>query len=549
MNQAKTSALVLGKIYQGQVTPHHTNKRKGYQFAAVLLALALCIPAPRALAHGTTCYINGRWFNGQSFVEQTVYVVEGVLRMHYAGKVDTTTDLQGKYVVAPFAEAHNHHFGEEVNFKQQLNTYIKQGIFYSKNTNGITKLAASVRPLVNLPESVDVLYANGGLTATGGHPVQIFDLIANQIGWERKAMENQAYFIIDTEKDLESKWPMILAGKPDFLKTYLEYCEEYEKRKNNPEFFGKRGLNPAMLAKIVVKAHKENLPVIAHINTAADFRAAVNAGVDEITHLPLEKLTEADAREAARRGMTVVTTTISHRPIGQVQDIDGVHRHNIGLLKKAGVRLVIGTDDNNLTVINEAENLRRLAVFDNLGLLKLLTETTPQTLYPNRKIGYLKEGYEANFLALEGNPLEDFANIKKVAMRVKKGHVLEVAPEAPKLPSIANTLAHTLMGKGVAAAIAQYRQLKNEHPQDYDFSEKELNALGYQMLKSGRLDDALELFKLNVEMYPQGYNAYDSLAEAYMQKGERELAIKNYKRSLELNPHNKNAVEMLKKLE
>jgi len=51
-----------------------------------------------------------------------------------------------------------------------------------------------------------------------------------------------------------------------------------------------------------------------------------------------------------------------------------------------------------------------------------------------------------------------------------------------------------------------------------------------------------------VEVYPQSNNVYDSLAEAYMVNGDRELAIKNYEKSLELNPKNSNAVEMLKKL-
>jgi Flp pilus assembly protein TadD len=55
-------------------------------------------------------------------------------------------------------------------------------------------------------------------------------------------------------------------------------------------------------------------------------------------------------------------------------------------------------------------------------------------------------------------------------------------------------------------------------------------------------------FKLNVEFNPKSWNAYDSLAEAYMQAGEKELAIANYKKSLELNPGNTNATDALKKL-
>jgi amidohydrolase family protein len=516
----------------------------------VVLLLALVLPARSVFAQGTQKYINGLWFNGQTFEQRTVFVAGGILRMQHDGDVTATIDLHGQHVIPPFAEAHNHHFGEEPSYQQQLLMYLQQGIFYAKNTNNLTRLAGPVRKLVNRPETVDVLYANGGLTASGGHPIQIYDVMSHQLaGWTKKDMEDQAYFIIDTERDVEQKWPLIRAGKPDFIKTYLEYSEEYEKRKADPAFYGKRGLDPRLLSGIVKKSHAEGLRVIAHINTAADFRNAVSAGVDEIAHLPLEKLTAADARAAAGRGLIVVTTTMSHRPTSHVKDIDDVNRHNLNLLHSAGVRLAVGTDDTNRTVMAEAENLSRLGVFDKLTLLRLMTELTAQTIFPERKIGFLRDGYEASFLVLNGNPLADFANIRKVTARVKQGHLLDVPAEAAKLPSIADAIGHTLMAENVSAAIASYRRLKKERPSDYDFSEKELNALGYQLLNHDRVVDAIEIFKLNVEMYPQGFNAYDSLGEAYLRNSNRELAIKNYKKSLELNPNNKNAIEVLKRLE
>jgi imidazolonepropionase-like amidohydrolase len=53
------------------------------------------------------------------------------------------------------------------------------------------------------------------------------------------------------------------------------------------------------------------------------------------------------------------------------------------------------------------------------------TETTAKTIFPMRKIGALKEGYEASFLALEGNPLEDLQNVRKIKLRFKQGFLLE----------------------------------------------------------------------------------------------------------------------------
>jgi CubicO group peptidase (beta-lactamase class C family) len=117
--------------------------------------------------------------------------------------------------------------------------------------------------------------------------------------------------------------------------------------------------------------------------------------------------------------------------------------------------------------------------------------------------------------------------------------------ELPKR-SIATELMRTINEKDVTAAIKQYRDLKaNAAANQYNFAETELNRLGYQLLQAKKPAEAIEIFKLNVEMFPQASNAYDSLAEAYAAHGDRELAIANYKKSLELNPKNDNATARL----
>lgn len=98
-------------------------------------------------------------------------------------------------------------------------------------------------------------------------------------------------------------------------------------------------------------------------------------------------------------------------------------------------------------------------------------------------------------------------------------------------------------------ALEAYRAIKKEKPDNASVSENRLNNLGYVLMRQKKLPEAIALFKLNVEFYPNAWNTYDSLAEAYMTNGEKELAIANYKKSLELNPQNSNGREMLKKLE
>ncbi|HET6891567.1 MAG TPA: serine hydrolase, partial [Pyrinomonadaceae bacterium] len=118
----------------------------------------------------------------------------------------------------------------------------------------------------------------------------------------------------------------------------------------------------------------------------------------------------------------------------------------------------------------------------------------------------------------------------------------------PKLP-IAEVLLKTIQDKGIEAGLTEYRDLKARQPNVYDFSEPQLNQLGYQLLRDGKIKEAIEIFKLNVEAYPKAFNTYDSLGEAYMVSGNNELAIQNYKKSIELNPKNTNGAEMLKRLE
>ncbi len=101
---------------------------------------------------------------------------------------------------------------------------------------------------------------------------------------------------------------------------------------------------------------------------------------------------------------------------------------------------------------------------------------------------------------------------------------------------------------GIKSGLKRFREIKSDPENKLYFEESEFNAMGYRLMGAGKLKEAIEVFKLNVEMYPNSANVYDSLGEAYMNKGDKNNAVKNYKKSLELNPNNDNAREMLKKL-
>jgi tetratricopeptide (TPR) repeat protein len=115
--------------------------------------------------------------------------------------------------------------------------------------------------------------------------------------------------------------------------------------------------------------------------------------------------------------------------------------------------------------------------------------------------------------------------------------------------SIAETLSATIDSGGIDRAVQQYHELKTAAPATYNFEEEELNALGYRLLRTKKFKEAIRVLQLNVEAYPRSSNVYESLGEAYMDDGNKPLAIANYQKSLQLNPKNKNGALMLQKLD
>src|SRR5262249_32096193 len=105
------------------------------------------------------------------------------------------------------------------------------------------------------------------------------------------------------------------------------------------------------------------------------------------------------------------------------------------------------------------------------------------------------------------------------------------------------TLLKNILARGAEGALGEYWQWRKGRATAEVVNENQMNRIGYDLLSSKRIKDAVEVFKQNVSDYPQSSNVYDSLGEAYMVNGDRELAIKNYERSVELDPKNTNGVE------
>jgi imidazolonepropionase-like amidohydrolase len=418
--------------------------------------------------------VNGRWFDGAAFEPRTVYSVNGRFTSARPARIDTTIDLAGTWVVPPFGEAHNHNVDGalEPRTRAALRRYVADGVLYVKIQGNFPVSDELRRRLpMNRAGGPDVALAQAFVTASGGHPIQLHESILLPQGYypgsTKDRLRDSLYITLDSVGDVARKWPQIRALHPDFIKAVLWGSDEFDRRRDDTSYFGRKGLDPRVLARLVTRAHRDGLRVSVHINNAADFHHAVAAGVDEIVHagspsffntiearaaepqalrdppalarLLLETLTSADttkrayvpvsvedAREASRRKIAVVTTALllTRAPPNARAPLRPFVAQSLKRLRDNGVTLLVGSDNPTDTSVLEAEQLATLGVFDNRELLKMWSETTPRAIFPGRRIGSLADGYEASFLALEGDPLADFANVRRIKLRFKQGHLL-----------------------------------------------------------------------------------------------------------------------------
>lgn len=112
--------------------------------------------------------------------------------------------------------------------------------------------------------------------------------------------------------------------------------------------------------------------------------------------------------------------------------------------------------------------------------------------------------------------------------------------------SVAYDVLGVIQSEGLEAGTAHYNKIKAAD--QYDLNENEMNQIGYRLMGEDKNEEALQVFKWNVEAFPKSANVYDSYGEAFMKLGQNEQAIENYKKSIELNPGNQNGIDMLKKL-
>jgi hypothetical protein len=402
---------------------------------------------------------NARWFDGQVLRKGSLYVENGVFVARKPAKVNRKADLRGQQVlINPLAEAHNHNLQTAWGWGQYAQTYLDEGVFYAAMLCGDPQGVAEVKPLAATPAAPDVSFVTACITASDGYPLAAM----LREPTPQAAAAQQQLVLVDSPEQAQAQWPAIKARGGGTVRIVLAHHDQPALH-GRPEMFGRLGLSPETAATLTRLAHRDGLRVVAHVETAADFDAALAAGVDVIAHLPgyanvlgepVERfaITEAAAAQAARQHTAVITTAaatglfkLDPAPLAALRE---VQRANLARLQAAGVQLLVGSDVFIGTARAELHALDALGM-DRATLLRLATQDTPRALFPKRRLGCFDPGCEASFLLLGGDPLADLAQIDMPLLRVKQGRLLtrlaDVAAassqasastaDAPKTPS------------------------------------------------------------------------------------------------------------------
>jgi imidazolonepropionase-like amidohydrolase len=394
-----------------------------------------------------TVYENGMLWNGSGFERRSLAVRDGIfIGRAEAGADAQRIDLGGAFVVPPYANAHAHLTDPT---DKRSWSYLNSGVFYVWNPNTVV-LGPQALDYFRRKDTFDVATSQGGVTEPGGHPEKLYVNVLSQFVYKGKTLKDflgNAFHYGRSPAEIDAALDLLKTQGAGLVKTYLLYSEDYEKRRDDPEYYGFKGINPENFPYLIKAAHARGLPVITHVETVSDLKTAALGGADVAGHLPgywavkteddlrRRTLTPKDAALVAKSGMLLVPTyalaqaddNASPPAQGAERDLRAqvfaVQARNLQLLKKAGATFLMGTDTEG-PLFKEAEHLVKIGGLSPLQVLQMVL-STGRHLFPQRRIGCFEAGCEADFLVLAADPRRDIAALRGIKMRVKAGRELK----------------------------------------------------------------------------------------------------------------------------
>jgi imidazolonepropionase-like amidohydrolase len=409
-------------------------------YLAGLLAFAA---APSQAADPTlTIYRGASVWNGSGFAKRDFAVRAGRIVAMTRTRNGPSIDVSGKFIVPAYGNAHHHITNPNPAGSW---TFIEEGVFYVWNPNSIV-LGTDTRDYFARRDTIDVALSQGGITEPRGHPEPLYvDTLSRYVykGMTQPDFLGNAFHYGRTRAEIDAALRKLKGQRANFVKAYLLYSEEYDRRRSDPKYDGLRGLNPANVPYLVTAARRFGFPTYFHVETRADLLTAVRAGAAVLGHLPaypaisdpaelaMMRLTAADAREVARHGSLVIATyglaaeafaedaAKANFDPSKRDRVFAVQRDNLRYLVKAGARFMTGTD-RNPAIFDEVEHW---VAIGGMTTAQALIETlaTGKRMFPRRRLGCFDVGCEADFLVLSVDPSKDIRGLRRIERIVKAG--------------------------------------------------------------------------------------------------------------------------------
>ncbi len=429
------------------------------------LSVATALVSPRNAAAQTISPTvelrGGHWFNGQRFVNGSRFIRGGEFVERPSAKADSVVQLNGQWMVPPFADAHTHSPDGTREFDVIRDMYLRLGVFYVQTLANTRGGQAAIAAMVNVPSSVDVSFANTAVTSTGGHPQILYEALAVHYrpfanpgegpalarSWLR---DGDAYLRFDSLPQLPAIIAALQRDSLTIVKVMLIDSDAWATAHLDSTKVGFYGIAPELLLPLVNAVHAIGRRVWAHIDTPTDFAIAMRAGVDAFAHIPgYGAALEADSVAGrsimadsivalASKKHVVMTATLVIGANAAAKDTAHARRfrdvtvRNARALRAAGVTMLVGSDTySNADVIRDDARVTA----ETLGLsplerLRMWAVDTPLAIFPSRRITQLRVGYEASALALSCNPLRTPSCVNNITLRLKQGTWLTVPPVA-----------------------------------------------------------------------------------------------------------------------
>jgi len=413
-------------------------------------------------------------------------------------------------------------------------------------------LLAEARRLVDAVEGEQLadLYAAGlGVTAPGGH--------GTQYGYPVPTLSSAA--------EAGAHVRALIDAGADYIKIILEDGAPFGVTINT--------LDRRQLEASVAAAHAAERLAVVHVSTLASARAALEAGADGLVHVWLDELPpEEIPASMVASGMWVVPTLTVYEgrgaevlrgPAGpylstwaevrlgaewQAAQMYGIAREAVRLLHTAGVSILAGTDAPNPGTTHGASLHRELELLVEAGMspADALAAATavPADAFGLSDRGRIRRGLRADLLLVDGDPTSDISATQRI-LRVWKAGVEIDRERFRGLVATGRRIVDLARAGSIEEASAVLDALAAEDPRAAVASEPGLTALGYELLYAEEPQDALRIFELQAHRHPEDPDTWEGLAEASLMQGDTALALRHYERSLELNPANERAREVL----